>query len=258
LKLKTEGITTILALGDSHNPYHHQGACDLATVLIEAVKPQLLIHMGDGADQFSVAHFVRDPAAMVKGLQAEFDSFKEILRSFADAAGKQCEKVYLRGNHDRRISAFIATKAKELYTLDALQLETLLGLKKIGFELTDDLVIGKTTFVHGFSALKHAGTSPIDLISNSVAYSGVQGHSHRLSCVWKSLPPPRGKVFGAETGHLSDVTKVEWLKGKPADWQMGLVVFQVDPNTGIAYPEPIPFYGQRKVYARWRGVEYRV
>jgi predicted phosphodiesterase len=251
--IPANGNYKIGLVSDIHADTHDHAAVNLACKLLHAYKPDIFINLGDVVNMDPVSSYVSEPRKIAK-LQQELDISFDVMKQFNDAVGK-ARKMFLRGNHEYRLERALRAKLPGLTHIDNLKLTSVLRLDELGYEYDEDgIMLGqRVQFIHGWSARKWSGTSPRSALEQlGYTHSVVQGHSHRQSIISKSTA--RGPVFGVEVGHLSDYRKMDYLSGPP-DWQRGIAL--LDFQDGKPAFEIIPFHGNIKLTAIWRGKMYR-
>ena len=95
--------STVVCLGDLHKPFHHRDALSLAYCLIDVIKPQYIIQMGDLRDMY--AHKKFPGSRITFNPQEEMDlateSATEMWKTIQKIAPK-AKCIQILGNHDIR------------------------------------------------------------------------------------------------------------------------------------------------------------
>jgi len=117
-----------LLLGaDAHIPFHDREAIEMFIEYGLTIKPKTIILLGDWMDCYSLSKFITDPR--LRDIYAEIKAVKQIMgelrRNFPTA-----RIIYKFGNHEDRYEDYLKMKAPELFSVDALRLENILGLEK--------------------------------------------------------------------------------------------------------------------------------
>ncbi len=238
---------------DIHCDTHDPRAINLACKIFRDFKPTIAINMGDMVNMDAISRFTGDPKKTIR-IQAELDAAFEVQQQINQATGK-ARRLFIKGNHEDRLDRALKAKIPGLVHLEILKLNTVLRLDELGMEyVEDDVMLGSVRCIHGWAARKWSGTSPrYALEAIGYTHSIVQGHSHRQSIISKATYP-NGTVFGCEVGYLGDYKKMDYLSAPP-DWQRGIALLEW--KDGKPAFEIIPFFGNVKLTALWRGKLYR-
>jgi len=243
----------IAAIADTHAPFQDKRAIELACKLIEAFKPDELVHLADGSDFYAVSSFDRDPER-VNQLQEELDEAYETNKTLASAA-PDAERFYVEsGNHEARWIRWLH-KHPEINGLRALEFANLVRLEESGWQLGGmerEYCTGRLVLRHGKRVSKHSAYSARMALEDQFFQQSVLiGHSHRQGTFMAR--GPRLMVGGWEIGCLCEL---EPLYTRHPNWQQGIAF--VTTGTGHSFGvELITFTGKgRKRRAIWRGQEY--
>lgn len=237
--------------GDIQCDTHDSRAIDLACKIFKDFEPTIAINIGDAINMDAVSHYIGDPRRKLR-LQKELDVYFDVQSQINEATG-EARRIYIKGNHGKRLERALQANLPGLTPLRILKLPSVLRLNELDMEYEEDNVyLGSVQFIHGWVARKWSGTSPRFALE-SIGYTNsiVQGHSHRQSIISKATT--RGPVFGVEIGHLSDPTKMDYLSSPP-DWQKGIALLEWKNNRPSF--EIVPFFGKVKQTAIWRGRSY--
>lgn len=217
--------------GDTHYPFQDDQAIAVVRSVIRAVKPDLVVDMGDLLDCYTISRFSKDPARK-HDLQDEIDQGVKHLQSIRSVAGSaQC--ALLDSNHFDRLSRLIgglSGEAREIARLrdfqGALSWPSLLDLPGNGWrwlpqnEQARTRLIPKIILKHGTVVRKGSAMSARAEYER-YCRSGASGHTHRLGQYYhRDLDGPHGWF---ETGCTCDVN-ADYLTDGYADWQSGVTV----------------------------------
>jgi len=246
----------IAALGDTHAPYQDDLAVDLACQILEAAKPDEVVHLSDGVDFYALSSFSRDPDRVLQ-LQDELDVGYEVHKRLASAA-PAAEWYYCGdGNHERRLYRYL-TKHPEMYGLRALRLDKLLRLDDLGWLTGEDgkeFLSRRLQLTHGEHASKHAGWGvKRELEKRLFQQSVVMGHTHKVGAY--TARGPRLCVGGWEVGCLCTLDP-DWQRN--ANWMQGMAIIITTETAGVHHfgVEQVTFSGRGKVRrAFFRGNEF--
>jgi metallophosphoesterase superfamily enzyme len=166
-----KSLKTALIIADLHAPYHDSTAIDVMLNYATRYRIDVLIILGDGVDFESVSFWRKDP--MRVGLGREIRKAKKVIKKISDAF-PDAEKIYVEGNHEDRLRAYIWDKAPALADLNCLNVKTILGLHEMGFKYISNidniqnglppLQLGKLNLFHGHNReCRKIGSSAINV-----------------------------------------------------------------------------------------------
>lgn len=222
---------------DLHVPYMDELAFSTAIAFIKEYKPHVIFVIGDVVDFYALSKYDKDPGR-ISGLQEELDEAWRVLARIRRAA-PHARITYLYGNHEARLKKFLWRKAPELTSLRFLKLDELLHLKDLNIKPIESGVTNFHGMVvkHGNVVRNRSGYSATGELEK-VGTSGISGHTHRLSQVFKTNYG--GFYTWVESGCLCDL-KPEYLEGQVADWQHGITygLFAKHDTRFVLHPTPI-------------------
>jgi predicted phosphodiesterase len=144
--IKVSG-SNILCLGDLHFNFHNKRAIE--TAINYKDKYDAVIIAGDMLDLYQCSRFTKDPSYFkIKDEIATGIQFIEYLR----AKFKGARIIYLEGNHEQRLAHHLWRHSAALEGIEALKLESLLQLNRLGVEYIENgniLQAGKCNIIHG-------------------------------------------------------------------------------------------------------------
>lgn len=212
-----------VVLSDLQLPYHDKRALGAVCNLLADRAPDIAeVHqIGDFFDFLAVSRFSSGtPDEDGRGLQKEIDVAEKVMTQINQSyAGV---KTRIKGNHDDRLDKYLATKARGLRGLRALQYDTLTLAKEYGWETKDEpyKVAPRTVAVHGLSVRKWSGYTAhahLDRLPGNV----IHGHTHRGGVVYRTLGD--STRWAMEVGCLMDKAQATYLgPSRAADWQVGI------------------------------------
>jgi len=233
-----------LACGDAHVgfeweqrrrqlvPYHDERALDLVIQIAQAVEPDRIVLLGDLLDLAELSlKFARRPE-QIYTVQPALEALHAWLVRLRKAA-PHADIVYLEGNHEDRLTRYLAAKAGELMPLhrvgtDAgMALPHLLALDSLDIRWADELASedGTVAFWHGGPVKKGGGATAAHVLRET-SFAHVNGHVHRRECGGRTLHEPGGRrreIFAANPGCLCRVDGA--VPGDPRpDWQQGVLL----------------------------------
>lgn len=249
-----------LLYGDSQFPFQDDGALSIVQQISRDLQPDVIVHMGDIVDCYSISDYDRDPHRSFT-LQDEINMARVHLGQMRVTNPRAQFHLY-EGNHEdrfRRLLWRLKGTATELLSLNVIQRELtwprLLGLDQLGVAFypyngrqAGTPVLPKFSIVHGNLVRKFSAYSARGQMEK-YGRSGASGHTHRLGVHYHQNHS--GNYCWFETG-CTCKTDAEYTQNP--DWQQGCVVATFDPETGAFSPEPIYIHNALAV---WRGNIYR-
>src|SRR5258708_209278 len=104
----------LVAIGDAHAPYIDQKCLKWVYERVRAIKPNVIVQVGDGYDAASWSSFPREitttPREELTHARAQLEEMWSTLRRLAPKA--RC--IFLEGNHEGRVRKRLLEKAPEL------------------------------------------------------------------------------------------------------------------------------------------------
>jgi len=169
-----------LVLSDIHFPFENTNALHRAMELGVKEKVEQIILLGDIIDFHSISRFKKDPQSrnLKKELQRTRQFFFRLRHLFPKA-----KIVFMAGNHELRLTAYLWDKAEEFSDLEELTLASLLHFKKYDIinNVKDTLKIGDLTLLHGHTLKGTLSTYPSRTGYIAAKTSILFGHCHRAS-----------------------------------------------------------------------------
>lgn len=251
-------VTTALILPDPQigwrqtdhglEPFHDAAALAVAVQMAAALQPDVIVHLGDFLDFAPFSRFAQEPG--FRGTtQAGIDAGYRFLSELRAVAPEH--KAYLlAGNHDKRISDFLAKMAPELASLrraedkgwPVMSLPGLLRLDEVGVTFVDGYPANeiylspKVRCIHGSRV--SSANSTAALISKDARANTLFGHVHRMelhhrtvgtfagpSTVWACSPGTLARVDGSVPSFHGGYNPTSGASLRIAeDWQQGVAV----------------------------------
>jgi hypothetical protein len=97
-------------------PFHDELAIAVMMQMLKAYKPDTVVILGDFLDCASLSKYLQ-VAEFQLTLQPSLEYAYELLATIRSIVGPECKIEYLEGNHERRLSEFIARNALAAYGL---------------------------------------------------------------------------------------------------------------------------------------------
>jgi hypothetical protein len=206
---------TVVVFSDPHwLPDHSPVAQDALESLIRDLKPQLVVCGGDALDGTQISRW--DPTRghhKPYGLREQLGCMRMHLDALRVVAGK-ARLAWTLGNHDLRLSRYVATRAEHLLELDGTRLE----------DWAPQWPLSWTVEVNpggpGMTVIRHrnqAGMLHLQAVKAGCHY--VHGHLHRLNV--HTAATFSGYKYSVDAGALSDPDSdaFDYAEGAPAHAQ---------------------------------------
>lgn len=209
--VQIDGPCRVLSLSDVHIPFHSKAAVEAAVKYGRKLRPGVVLLLGDIADFYNISRWERDPRQ--RDFKYEIDTVKEFLEWIRSQFPKS-RLIYKMGNHEDRYDKFIFNKAKELWNLEALQLQNVLEFDRLGIERYDDqpILCGNLPALHGHETGKTISSpvNPARGLFNRTKHTALIGHLHQTSGHGESNMW-HDETFCWSQGCLSDLCPT-WLR----------------------------------------------
>ncbi len=239
-----ERLSTALLIPDCHHPNVDPKAWGLVLRAAAELQPDTVVVLGDFLDGESVSLHEPDEVGGVD-LEAELESVNAALDQL-DAIGAST-RVYLEGNHEQRLSRYIARKAPALWR--TMRLPDLLRLKERGWQWVPYRTSYRLGRVHLTHDTGSAGLNAHRSSAKAFMGSAVIGHTHRMA--YEVTGRFQGKPYlGAMLGWLGDAKKAARYihEAKSAEWVHGFGFAVLDAD-GYVHLQPVPIVGGRACVA---------
>jgi predicted phosphodiesterase len=223
-------------------PYEDKRAFDLMLNVLRGWGPDTVIILGDFGDFYPVSAHSKDPARSGQ-LADEIHAINGRLDQL-DALGAT-EKHFVEGNHENRLSRYLADKAPELFGM--VGVEDLFGLNRRGWTFTpykQSLTVGRVNFTHDCgNAGAQAHSKALDTFQGNV----VIGHTHRMAISYIGNAQGTTHV-GAMFGWIGDVNRVDYMHRVQAlrAWHLGFGAGYQEAS-GTVHLQPVPMIDYRVV-----------
>jgi len=217
-------------------PFHDREALDIAVQLIEYVKPDQVVILGDTLDLPDWSDKFLTSPEFYWCTQSSVIEAAWWLGQMSLASPKAKRKL-IAGNHEHRFDTAIITHLKAAYNLrpadeldlpPSLSIERLLGLAGLDIEYLPAYP-GESVWinphiqcVHGDIARKGSGVTTRALIADSDV-TKIQGHIHKIELVMRTISTyvQQKTIYGFSPGCLCKIDgTVPGSKGR--GWQQGI------------------------------------
>ena len=221
-------VQKVLAVPDLHAPYHSEAAFRLAIKVGRKFfqhtppKDRIIVVMGDFIDGYPISQF---PKTRRASFEEEIAVARECLDELESLGAKRLE--YLEGNHEARLTKYLANKCPELFGMFP-KIPTLLKLDRWRWHPYHTLLkLGKAYFSHDFGG--SGGLSHIKAMMD-VDGNSVQGHTHHTGIHYRGNL--KGSAhFGASLGWLGDPEQIDYAnRAKVAHWTHNVGLGYLYPN----------------------------
>lgn len=228
----------VLILPDTHVPYHDRQAWALMLRAAHVLQPDIIIHLGDLADFYSVSFHSKDPGR--KNLL--IDERDEVRRVLDTLEPFRARKIITKGNHEHRLERYITDKAPELFGL--VDTDEILGFGERDWEVVPyrkSIKIGHVSFTH-----EEGNAGALAHIKAGATFEGsaVIGHTHAMGMqFWRNA---HGVAHvSASFGWLGSFDAVDYVhRAKALRWQLGFGIGLLEPGGNLLL-EPCPIVDGR-------------
>ena len=235
---------------------HDTSAIDIALQIIQDVKPNKVVCLGDYLDLAEWSKYEQSPE-FAATTQAAIEYGHRLLSTIRQML-PDAEIVVLEGNHDRRLERTIKNNAMHAFGLrraadttnwPVLSLPYLMAFDQLNVNYVEGYPAGRYWINHRLQA-KHghivrSGGSTAKVIADDERVSTVFGHVHRIETHFKTTNTYEGgKTNCAFTpgtlaridGTVPSVKGSQDLNGRPVrnfeNWQQGIAVVDYQPGDG--------------------------
>jgi predicted phosphodiesterase len=235
-------VTKIMVCPDAHHPYVDKRAWKTFLVACKDIKPDVLVIIGDFADCYAVSSHAKDPSRKSK-LKWEIDQVNKALDQISALGIKRV--IFCEGNHETRLTRFIASEASTLYGM--LEISQVLKIKERGWEwvpYNDWIRIGKISFTHDVGRCgANAGRQSLADFGSNLVF----GHTHRGSVTYAGTTEGDTHVC-LNVGWLGDFDSIDYKHKAMArrEWTHGFGYCEQTEN-GVTWCNFIPIIKGRCV-----------
>ncbi len=209
-------MTKVLAISDTHFPFHSKKALKKVLELVKKERPTHVVQIGDLLDQYALSRYARTlnlatPAdELRKGVEAAKVMWEKIRKTVPRA------KLYqLRGNHDERAVKRLMDKLPEFESI--VNIDGMYSFPNVCTMETDRdfVIIDEVVYVHGWlsKSLDHAKhfNKPV-----------VHGHRHR------AVIETEGKLWSMDVGFLGDESQepFRYTMSKVTKWTLAVGIVE--------------------------------
>jgi len=208
-------------LPDSHGDLIDWSAAEATLAFVRFYRPTRIFMTGDHVDFAAFSRFDKPPTDIGRILDdlAALRKYLALIRQSAPNAHIE----YLKGNHEARFARFLWKNevAAAMLKAKGMDLPTFLELGDFNIQWVESgavMVNERFMAKHGHMVRARSGyTATGELERNGI--SGISGHTHRLSQVYKRSRA--GMMTWAEGG-CTCLYDPDYMEGQTSDWQQGL------------------------------------
>lgn len=270
----------IVAAGDFQFPFEDGDVFASFLTFLASERPDQIVLTGDILDLTAASAFDRDPR-LGMSIQDELQHCHNRLSEIRSAAGKAAKIIFIYGNHEARMSKWLARKAPELVGItdangtEMLSLSSLLRLDRLGIEpavyegtafagpenlrsyyqIAPDLIA-----THGTYSRSTGGGASIMPIVDAAGVSVVGGHDHSQGLAFKTVGGFAGvderRLAAISTGMMCRRTELGYLaQHQVSRWAAGFAVIEkFGEAAGEWQPDFASWTGNELV---WRGRRFK-
>jgi len=205
-------------------------------------RPDVVVVLGDYVDFNAVSSHPKD-LRRTRFVAEELEDAATGLDEL-DGLGAHA-RIYIGGNHDRRLAVYIAARAPELFGIHTV--EGALELKRRGWQYVpygEAFKLGQLRITHDIG---YTGKYALHQSQADFGTSLVIGHSHRLALI--GVGTAEGEtLIAASFGWLGDATKIDYLHSTKVsrDWMHGFGLGYIHRD-GTVDIVPVPIRNGRCV-----------
>lgn len=242
--LKTpKPMTTMVILGDTHNPYQDDKVVALVERFLADCQPDYLVYNGDINDFYQVSVYSKDPTRL-GSLQQDFDVTTGMFARHAELL-PNTKKIFSVGTHEVRWIHYLEQHAPALAKLNATKIEEIYKLKEYDIEYVPYeqgiLVNGVFLIVHGDIVAQHSSYTAKRQYDKQGG-NGLCNHTHRGGSYYKR---DRFGVYGWWENFCLCRLDPDWLPNP--DWIQGFSVVHFS-NTGRFWVEQVPIINYKFIF----------
>lgn len=208
------GTVTTLVVPDTHIPYQNVRALDLLAVVIDIMKPDRAVFLGDWVDNYKVSRYVKDP-------KREFNLEYEITlagETFRELTSGVNDVWFCEGNHEIRLPKYIAENAPELASMFPSLRQTWGIPANRWVPYYQHVTLDGVSYTHDVGhGGKHAARTSLDAFGDAIVF----GHTHVAAVVHDGDVGGRRR-FALNCGWLGDPTHIDYRhRASTRGWATG-------------------------------------
>lgn len=228
-------VKKALIVPDCHRPFHDRKAYNLMIKIAQLIGIDEVVILGDYADFYSVSRHRKDPRVGTLLLE-EVASVKEGLDQI-DHLFPQAKKVFLEGNHELRLEAYLIERCPELFGVTEVQFLFELNRRP----LWTWIPFGRSQAYRILGSELYAfhrprASTPKQHIAKTFV-SSVYGDIHKIERA-HSVSLDGSHLLAVCPGWLGDVSSrvFDYMPATP-QWQLGFAIVYVETETSEFHVE---------------------
>lgn len=214
-------MVKVFFVSDTHFPFEDKKAIKKVIALIKKEKPTHIVQAGDLLDMFSFSryeksiNFTNPKSELAQGLTRAKKFWADVRK-----AAPRAKRYQLIGNHEDRLSKYIAKNAPELEGMvDSIQDMFKFPGVKVLQSSKDHLILDGVVYTHGHYT---------KLGDHAKFYrkSCVHGHSHKVG-IWYEQTVD-GLIWEMDCGHLADnkALPLQYTQSKFSKWTKAVGIIE--------------------------------
>lgn len=225
---KDKGFKSYLVVSDIHVPDHSIKALRPIFKMMDDVKFDGLVNLGDFCDNACISHWNKSKQLTSEGkkLKSDYIIGNALLDEFDKRLPKNCDKHFMIGNHEEFYYQFLEYNPMLEGFLNPINE---LHLKERGYKVyekyNDIFRIGKLNFTHGIYCGLHYVKKHIDECKTNIIFGHVHSQRERYEC----SPAKQLSIAGYAVGCLCDKSP-DYMRNKPNKWTNGFACVNFYPN----------------------------
>lgn len=229
-------VKRAVALYDVHYPLHHVPTITAALDYLGSNKPDIFIFGGDQLSYDCISHHTKNKPLYRtrRSYLNDIEGFNEdILTPIERKLPKDCEKIFIEGNHERFAYDFVEEHPELEGVLDH---KAILRLEERGWKvipLGHAYKLGKLTVAHGETltgfgnqASAYSAKKAVEMYAGNV----LAGHVHTLQQFVKVSPVDQDQKWIGTISPCACVVNPAYLRNRPTNWVNGLTLIDVRPD----------------------------
>ena len=237
-----KSLKRILIVPDTHVPFENARAFELMLKVGQKLKPDIIACLGDFADFYCISRYSKNPNK-VSQFAKEVEAVNERLDQLDELGAER--KIYICGNHEQRLPAYLEQTANPLFSSTSIEKELRLEERNWEFvEYHQHAKIGKLYLTHDVSA---SGSNSFQKAASLFEKNIITGHTHNIAVGYFGNALDEHH-FSATLGWLGDATKVDYMSHMKIkkSWMLGFGWLLMEPD-GTVYLQSIPIVNYKCV-----------
>lgn len=241
--LKQTKAKVMIAFGDIHIPNHNPQAVEVFCRVVEHIKPDLAVCLGDLLDCGQFSSHPPTYGVPETNYQEDLAKANALLDRVQAASGRL---VMVEGNHEYRLDRWAAatSEGRGAYSMLAPRLQLSRGREKFTYvpygsataRYPHYAINSRIIAVHGWSYARNATK---DHLKISQGKSIIHGHTHRVdSSIIQNIWSPGNVVQSRSAGCLCKPIPL-YGTGRPVEWVNAFIIGYLGRRSDTLYTIPI-------------------